>query len=302
MNLQKRTLAIIALFVTASLLISCGAREPQTGAPAGAATATPLPHIIASTESLPTSTATIVQTPIPKQSPTGVTVKEQATASPVPSIVIACVPPDDWVDYTVQVNDTLSVLASRTNITVDLLMQANCLSGDLIFAGQTLRLPFIPSSPPAATMTPALAPTEEPTRTVTPSPTIEIPGAPTPTVTPSPTIEIPGAPTPTATASSTPEKPDAPGPGDPHVAVSPSSGPAGTTFTINIEHFAANEAITVRIVFVDTFEIVFATSTTVSATGSATVDYVSQSDSKIGKYTVDVDGQTSHASGEFTIK
>src|SRR6266542_2368090 len=216
MNLQKRTLAIIALFVTASLLISCGAREPQTGAPAGAATATPLPHIIASTESLPTSTATIVQTPIPKQSPTGVTVKEQATASPVPSIVIACVPPDDWVDYTVQVNDTLSVLASRTNITVDLLMQANCLSGDLIFAGQTLRLPFIPSSPPAATMTPALAPTEEPTRTVTPSPTIEIPGAPTPT----------------ATASSTPEKPDAPGPGDPHVAVSPSSGPAGTTFTI----------------------------------------------------------------------
>src|SRR6266540_230001 len=257
MNLQKRTLAIIALFVTASLLISCGAREPQTGAPAGAATATPLPHIIASTESLPTSTATIVQTPIPKQSPTGVTVKEQATASPVPSIVIACVPPDDWVDYTVQVNDTLSVLASRTNITVDLLMQANCLSGDLIFAGQTLRLPFIPSSPPAATMTPALAPTE---------------------------------------------KPDAPGPGDPHVAVSPSSGPAGTTFTINIEHFAANEAITVRIVFVDTFEIVFATSTTVSATGSATVDYVSQSDSKIGKYTVDVVGQTSHASGEFTIK
>lgn len=287
MNAHKHKLAILALVVMASVVISCGSGEPQTASPTRAATGTSLQHITPPAQSLPTLTATIVQTPTPAQSPTGIPATAQAGPSTAPPTALGCTPTTDWVDYTVQVDDTLSLLASKTNISVDLLMQANCLSSDLIFAGQTLHLPFIPPAPPAATMTSSLVPTGGPTSSGAPTP--EIPGAP------SPTPEIPGAPSPTI------ERPDAPGPGDPHVAVSPSSGPAGTSFTISIEHFAANEAVTVRIIFVDTFEIVSTIPATVRAEGSVTVDYGSLRDSKIGTYVVDVVGETSHASGEFTI-
>jgi len=60
-----------------------------------------------------------------------------------------CLPPSNWVVYTVQSGDTLSTIARRSNTTTDALITANCLtSPDQITAGGTLR---VPSQPIAAT-------------------------------------------------------------------------------------------------------------------------------------------------------
>jgi LysM repeat protein len=272
MNVQKRKLAMLALFVTASLLISCGSREPQTGSPAGVATATPLPHIIAPTASLPTaaSTATI-HTPPPALSPTGVATQEQATDPAAPATAAACVPQGEWVEYTVQVDDTLSLLAYTTNITVDELKQANCLSDDLIFAGQTLRLPFIPTSPPAATMAPAL------------SPTVERPDAVTP-VQPAPTatVEQPSAPSPTAAV----EKPVAPGPGDPTLLIEPFSGPIGTRYTITLSNFAPKDTITIELFLSSNNALILTDSTSVDDQGNGIFEFVSRPEHPIDTYLV----------------
>jgi len=63
------------------------------------------------------------------------------------------------VTYIVQPNDTLFSLATRTGTTVPQLKQANCLTGDLLYVGQRLYLPFLPPTPtpiPPRTMPTAL--------------------------------------------------------------------------------------------------------------------------------------------------
>jgi LysM repeat protein len=293
MNVQKRKLVIIALFVTGSLLTSCGSRGSQTASPTRVPTVTPLPRIIPPTESLPTSTTTIVRTPIPKQSPTGVAVNKQITAAPTPVIAAACAPPAGWVSYTVQVNDTLSLLAYRTNITVEQIQQANCLSDDLIFAGQTLRLPFIPLPPPTAILISSITPSVEQLPAVTPTATLM------PSLTP--TVEQ----SPTAIATSTPtvEQPDAPGPGDPRLSIKPFAGPIGTDYTISIYEFKPGEQVTVSIFPLDTNDVVSSISIVVDQKGNGVVHFVSQQGNPVGIYTVQAHGDAgSSADGNFQIK
>jgi LysM repeat protein len=68
-----------------------------------------------------------------------------ATPTPTPT---PCGPPPYWVPYQVQAEDTLYSLARQTQITVPQIIRANCLVSDVIFEGQILYLPFVPTPPP----------------------------------------------------------------------------------------------------------------------------------------------------------
>jgi len=198
-----------------------------------------------------------------------------ATSESLPAPVV-CVPPNGrthWVPYTVRRGDTLFSLAQDTQTTVTEVRQANCLSSNLIVAGKALYLPSIPVRPP--TDTPSI-----------------------PSATETPTQDTPVEdPTPTDTVESIP----APDPGDPKLTITPKSGPPGTVFTVNIENFKSNEAITVQVVFVSELDVVFETSTSVDDTGKATFIYTSQMDDRTGGYAVRVTGTESSASGSLKI-
>jgi LysM repeat protein len=98
-----------------------------------------------------TATATLTQT-----SP-AIEVTNTTTVTP-------CVTPAKWTTYTVKPGDTLFDLSQQTNIGVQQLRQANCLSTDIIRTGQQIYLPFLPT----ATFTPTLTPTPTP-----PLPTVD---------------------------------------------------------------------------------------------------------------------------------
>jgi LysM repeat protein len=68
---------------------------------------------------------------------------EQQTAIPPPA---SCQRPQNWIAYTVQVSDTLSSVAQRTGTSWQQIQAANCLTGTVIFAGQTLYLPYAPAA------------------------------------------------------------------------------------------------------------------------------------------------------------
>ncbi len=112
---------------------------------------------------------------------------------PLPtSTIVACGAPANWGSYTVVPGDTLYRISILYRVTVQQLMQANCLQTSNINAGQVLRVPRVPTSTPAATDTPFPTLTEAPS--LTPVPTTEVPS---PTMTALPTNSA----TPTITAT-----------------------------------------------------------------------------------------------------
>ncbi|MDX2137414.1 MAG: LysM peptidoglycan-binding domain-containing protein [Chloroflexota bacterium] len=102
-----------------------------------------------------------------------------ATATPRSSgNTTTCYVRTDWQVYIVQPGDTLLSIAARTNTTVTALSVGNCLtSADVIYAGQSLRVPVLlpPTlTPVRATATPQIVPTvtpAPPTQTAIPFPT-----------------------------------------------------------------------------------------------------------------------------------
>lgn len=113
------------------------------------------------TRAAPTNTATLTATSTPTPSPSA-TSTTTPTASPTPSatrvlitpLPTTCVPrlPDGWVEYTIQVGDTLSAIAAAGGITVEQLMNVNCLTdARLIVAGQRV---FTPVALPRLTAPP----------------------------------------------------------------------------------------------------------------------------------------------------
>ncbi|MCZ7583642.1 MAG: LysM peptidoglycan-binding domain-containing protein [Deltaproteobacteria bacterium] len=91
---------------------------------------TPTPVVIVVTA---TATPTATPTPIP-------------TFTPVPPV--QCAVRTDWPVYTIVRGDTLYSISRRTGTTVDALMTANCLTSTIIFSGQALRVPTLPSGQP----------------------------------------------------------------------------------------------------------------------------------------------------------
>lgn len=65
-------------------------------------------------------------------------------------------------EYTVRRGDTLSIIAKRTDTTIQALRAANGLRGDLINVGQKLQIPGAPATAPAQTMQVAHVPVAEP--------------------------------------------------------------------------------------------------------------------------------------------
>lgn len=72
--------------------------------------------------------------PTPTLAPTAASAE---TATPAP-----CPVPPGWRRVTVQPDETLPDLAARANVTVEALMQANCLTTRGLIAGQSLYLPI----------------------------------------------------------------------------------------------------------------------------------------------------------------
>ncbi len=129
------------------------------------------------------------------------------TFTPIP-----CGPPPGWVQYVVQPGETLFRLSQAFGVDYRLLQRANCLgSSTLIYAGQRLWVPNVPTRTPWVTDTPIIIVIETPTPTATltpsPTPTLSTETAiPTSTSTPSPAPSSTSSPTPssTSTLSATP--------------------------------------------------------------------------------------------------
>jgi LysM repeat protein len=128
----------------------------------------------------------------------------------VPPLHPTCTKPSGWVNYTIQRGDTLSSIAARYGVSIGALKQANCLTSNTIYAGDTIWVPYyLPPSPTARprptstrspSRTPTLAPTgESPTLTPTATGSATPGGSATPTFTPEPTSGTP-VPTPLPTS------------------------------------------------------------------------------------------------------
>ena len=121
--------------------------------------------------------------------------------APAPT-AIPCGAPSGWVTYTVQPGDTLYHIADLYRVSVNQLMNANCLTSTTIYVGQRLYVPNVATSTP-----PYVIPTATPTDTSTP-------GGATDTPTATPTQPFTDTPTPssTPTPSNTPIPSDTPTP------------------------------------------------------------------------------------------
>ncbi len=85
---------------------------------------------------LPTTTLYPTRTPSPPGTP------QTPDASPTPTYTPPpCLWPADWRPYTVEVGDTLALLASAARSSVYLLMQGNCLASSDIQPGDVIYLP-----------------------------------------------------------------------------------------------------------------------------------------------------------------
>jgi LysM repeat protein len=131
------------------------AAAPTNTPPAPTATFTPEPE-----PEVPTATATTAPAPPPPSAPPGGGV---------------CAPPAEWVQYQVQVGDTLNSLSNRTGTTPFNLYEVNCLDSYTVVPGQYIFLPFTPPTPTASNTPTPVTPTPTPTRTGTPSPTPRAP-------------------------------------------------------------------------------------------------------------------------------
>lgn len=130
--------------LTPTLTPSSTATPTATRTPRPTATRTLTPTATPSSTVTPTATHTATPT---------ATLTATLTSSPTPSLTPTgqCGPPAGWVQYTIQRGDTLSGLSVRYRTTIGALRQANCLTGDVIYAG---RLLWVPNVTPRATPTP----------------------------------------------------------------------------------------------------------------------------------------------------
>lgn len=156
-------------------------------------------------------------------------VPQLPTATPIP-----CGPPPGWIQYTVQPGDTLFRLSQAFGVDYRLLQRANCLGNStLIYAGQRLWVPNVPTRTPVVTDTPLIIviATSTPTFTVTPaftpSPSETSTPLPTWTFTPTPgfTVTVTATPSATMTPPGLTSTPSATSSPTPTVTFTPSATP-----------------------------------------------------------------------------
>ncbi len=107
--------------------------------------------------------------PTPTQTPTPThTATATPTASNTPDLtatrIASCIPPEDWVEYTIKRGDALFDIALGSGSTVEELMAINCLETTVLSIGHRIWVPRLPAT---ETPTPALtivSQTPEPTQ------------------------------------------------------------------------------------------------------------------------------------------
>lgn len=150
---------LIAAFLSGFLVIGSlylalsegGVRLARLPEPTASATATlepsrPLPTIDQSTQSI------LAQTPSQTPSPT-VTLQPSATSTD------SCSYPPGWEELVLQIDDDLEAIADQYGISLEELMQANCMRVLSFSAGSALRVPPLPTSTPKPRATRTHTPT-----------------------------------------------------------------------------------------------------------------------------------------------
>lgn len=148
----------------------------------------------------------------------------------------ACGAPPSWVYYTIRHGDTLYKISKMYGITVEELMEANCLVSNQIITGKSILVPNVTPILSTATVTFTSTPlpsfTPQPTYTATPPPTTTLSPSDTPTAT---LPVISPTETPTPTASPDPSETPTPTPTD---TSTPTSTPTSTlTSTLTFSTF-----------------------------------------------------------------
>jgi len=140
-------------------------------------------------------------TPYPSDTPASTSNNVIEISSVAPSFTFTAIPcgaPAGWVQYIVQPGDNLYQISLRYRLSVSELQSANCLGGStLIYSGQKLWVPNVPTSTPAAPTVFIEFPTATPIPSDTPTPTTT--GTATATSTSTATATSTSTPTPTAT-------------------------------------------------------------------------------------------------------
>ncbi len=140
-------------------LKSPASRLLPTGGPLPTATAATFAHADRNLFGLPAPTALKVRGPSPSPCrPTIAFPRKLPTPTPFETLNAAsgsCTPPDGWVVYVVQPDNTLFSISLAVGSTVGELRDVNCLqSVDNIFSGQRLYVPRLPVSPVATGVVP----------------------------------------------------------------------------------------------------------------------------------------------------
>lgn len=82
------------------------------------------------------------------------------TSVVVPTVATTCTPPTGWLAYRVVSGDTLGTIAESTGTTVAVLQNANCIQNiEIIYVGQLLYVPTLPSGVPTVGAIPSATPT-----------------------------------------------------------------------------------------------------------------------------------------------
>jgi serine/threonine protein kinase/LysM repeat protein len=139
------------------------------------------------------------------------TIAPTDTAAPTETVACVIDPPPGWILYTIRQGDSLSNLAERANITVETLLQVNCLPNDLLSVGQQVWVPqaAVPRTPTPQPPPSTSAP-QPPRPTATTGGTTPEPRPPTNTPNTPPPTEPPAATEPPPTQTPPPPPTDPP--------------------------------------------------------------------------------------------
>jgi hypothetical protein len=195
---------VSVVLVVGGLSLALAEAGPGAPPPTGLPGITPVPSTLTATSiaTVPSFTATsndlpatpqvilITATPISASPTTYVRPTPTSTFRTYPTAALSCGPYYGWIKaYTVQPGDTLFHIATLYRTTVGAVQTANCMNTTMIFPGQRLWVPNVPTVTPGITLIPTF-----PSLTPFPSdtPTSPVPvyytetSVPTPTDTPNP--------------------------------------------------------------------------------------------------------------------
>lgn len=120
------------------------------------------------TLTLPPTSTVRPTLPIPNLTPIGMVSSPTIvpfSPTPLPATQTVCPPPPGWVVYVVRSGDTLSNLASQRSVTLEQILQANCLATQLILPDTQI---YLPPQPVSTQLIPTLSATFLNTATLRP--------------------------------------------------------------------------------------------------------------------------------------